>query len=386
MELTDGSAWQEAFREFLGPFGRFFKRSESRESAQQYIRGLLADVQRKNCWQLAEVMGEAHPDGMQYLLYGADWEADAVCRQLRKVVMAQMGYEPGIGVIDESGFVKKGQCSAGVKRQYCGRVGKIENCQVGVYLGYSAPSGHALIDRELYLPQDWCEDVGRRSKAKIPETVEFATKPQLAQRMLERAWTEGVAMQWVVGDSTYGNSPTLRQAIANTEHYYVLEIPKSAQVRVGTASPQPVERLVASLPETGWHRYALNLSEQGLRWSDWTALRVVSTTDTLGDQWLVVRRTVAEPPDTTYFLSNAPSQTALETLAQVGGARYHIEHLLEEAKGSAGLGQYEVRYWHSWYRHMTLALLAHTWLTLLRHADAQKKSTPAPLLASGKFG
>ena len=157
--------------------GRFFKRSESRESAQQYVRGLLADVQRKNCWQLAEVMGEAHPDGMQHLLYGADWEADAVCQQLRGVVVAHMRYSPGIGVIDESGFVKKGQCSAGVKRQHCGRVGKIENCQVVVYLGYIAPTDHALIDRELYLPQDWCNDPIRRAKAKIPAEVSFATKP-----------------------------------------------------------------------------------------------------------------------------------------------------------------------------------------------------------------
>lgn len=386
MELTNGTAWSESFRTFFAPFGGFFKRSESRESAQRYVRGLLAEVVRKNCWQLAEAMGEAHPDGMQYLLYGADWDADAVCKMLRAVIIEHLGYDPGIGVIDESGFVKKGECSAGVKRQYCGRVGKIENCQVGVYLGYIAPQGHALLDRELYLPQDWCDDALRRAKANIPEEIGFATKPQLAQRMLERAWAEGIPMQWVVGDSTYGNSPTLREAIASAGRSYVLEIPKSAQVQVGRQAPQTVESVVATLPETQWSRYALTLSEQGLRWSDWTALRVVSTTDTLGEQWLVVRRTVTEPPDTTYFLSNAPSHTPLETLAQVGGSRYHVEHLLKEAKGSTGLGQYEVRYWHSWYRHMTLSLMAHAWLTLLRQADAQKKSVTSPLLAPAKRG
>ncbi|MHB8630123.1 MAG: IS701 family transposase [Aggregatilineales bacterium] len=343
MELSKGQDWQGAFKAFFAPFGRFFKRSESRESAQRYMRGLLADVTRKNCWQLAEVMGETHPDGLQHLLYGADWDADAVCQQLRTMVIEQLGYEPGIGVIDESGFVKKGQCSVGVKRQYCGRVGKIENCQVGVYLGYVAPQGHALIDRELYLPQNWCADADRRARAKVPESVMFATKPQLAQRMLERSWAEGVPMQWVVGDSTYGNAPTLRQAIAASGRYYVLEIPKSAHVQVSTASAQTVESLVAAFPETAWQRYALSLSEQGVRWSDWAATRVVSTTDTVGEQWLVVRRTVTEPPDTTYFLSNAPAHTSLETLAQVGGSRYHVEHLLEEAKGSAGLAQYEVR-------------------------------------------
>jgi SRSO17 transposase len=284
-----------------------------------------------------------------------------------------MGYRPGIGVIDESGFVKQGQCSAGVKRQYCGRVGQIENCQVGVYLGDIAPTGHALIDRELYLPQDWCDDPVGRVKAKIPEDIQFATKPQLAQHMLERAWAEGLAMQSVVGDSTDGNSPTLREAIATTDHGYVLEIPQSAPVRVARPSAPTVESLVASVAADQWRRYALNLSEPGLGWSDWTARRVVSTSDTLGQQWLVVRRTVTEPPDTTYFLSNADSTTSLDLLAQVGGSPYPVEHLLEEAKGSAGLGQYQVRYWHSWYRHMTLALMVHTWLTLLRQADAQKK-------------
>jgi len=214
VEITSGDGWQGAFQEFFAPFGRFFKRSESRESAKQYVRGLLTEVQRKNCWQLAEVMGEAHPDGLQHLLYGADWDADAVCQQLRGMVAKQMGYRPGIGVIDESGFVKKGQWSAGVKRHYCGRVGKIENCQVGVYLGYIAPSGHALVDRELYLPRDSCDDPVRRTKAKIPADIAVATQPPLAQRMVERAWAEGLPMQWVVGDSTYGNVPTLREAIA----------------------------------------------------------------------------------------------------------------------------------------------------------------------------
>lgn len=386
MELSSGAAWQEAFETFWAPFGHFFKRSESRSSAKQYVRGLLADVTRKNCWQLAEAMGEAHPDGMEYLLYGADREENALCRQLRVVVKDEMGYEPGIGGVDESGFVKKGECSAGVKRQYCGRVGKIENCQVGVYLGYIAPGGHALIDRELYLPKDWCEDPVRRPKAKIPETVAFATKPHLALRMLERTWAEGLPMDWVVGDSTYGHAPTFREAIAATGRFYVLEIPKSASVQVGGTSARSVESVVATVPDRVWSRYALNLNEQGLRWSDWTALRVIAPTDTLGEQWLVIRRTVDQPPDTTYFLSNAPADTPLETLAQVGGARYHVEHLLEEAKGTAGLGQYEVRYWHSWYRHMTLALIAHTWLTVLRHADAQKKPRPAAFLAAVQSG
>jgi SRSO17 transposase len=285
-------------------------------------------------------------------------------------------------VIDESGFVKKGLCSAGVKRQYCGRVGKIENCQVGVYLGYIAPQGHALLDRELYVPQDWCEDATRRAKAKIPDKVTFQTKPQLALTMLQRAWAEGIPLQWVVGDSAYGNASLLREAIAAAGRYYVLEIPKAVRVRSVSGTLETAETFSATLPTTAWTCYALTLSEQGLRESDWTAQRVSTTTDDLGEQWLVIRRTRSSPPDVTYFLSNAPLETTLDTLAQVAGSRYHVEHLLEEAKGSAGLGQYEVRHWHSWYRHMTLALMAHSWLTLIRQADAKKKPLSPTLLVT----
>lgn len=255
---------------------------------------------------------------------------------------------------------------------------------MGVYLGCIAPQGHALLDRELYVPQDWCEDPLRRAKAKIPEAVTFQTKPQLALQMLTRAWAENMPLQWVVGDSTYGNASSLREAIAAAGRYYALEIPKSVRVRSLSGLVQTVDALSATLPASAWTSYALNLSEQGLRVSEWTAQRIVALTDNLGEQWLIVRRTHSEPPDLTYFLSNAPPETTLDTLAQVAGSRYHIEHLLEEAKGSAGLAHYEVRHWQSWYRHMTLALLAHTWLTLVRHDDAQKKSATPPILAAAQ--
>ena len=169
--------------------------------------------------------------------------------------------------------------------------------------------------------------------------------------------------------------------------YYVMEIPKTARIRTDSQSAwQTVEALTAAVPAAAWTRYALNLGEQGLRWYDWTAQRVASATDDLGQHWLLVRRSVNEPLDFTYGLSNAPRDTSLSVLAEVAGSRYHIEHLLEEAKGTAGLADYEVRSYPSWYRHMTLALMAHTWLTLLRQADAQKKRLPSALLVAVKFG
>lgn len=375
MDYEKAADWQQSFTDFFSHFEALFKRSESRQMAGDYMRGLLADVKRKNCWQLAETMGIADPQAMQRLLYEAKWEADEVCQKYRGLVASELGYKPGIGVIDESGFEKKGRQSAGVQRQWCGRLGKVENCQVGVFLGYVAPLGHAFLDRELYLPQSWCEDAERREKARIPSAVQFQTKPQLALRMLERVWAESIAMQWVVGDSVYGNSPDLRNAIHHSGRYYVMEIPSSNRVyRVGEDAAISVQALAESLATKDWDRMAFGLGEKGLQFYDWTAVRVTAPTDNIGEQWLVIRRSVGEKLEYTYALSNAPADTSLEDLVAVALARHPIEQLLQEAKSEAGLADYEVRYWHSWYRHITLALMAHTWLTLIRHRQREKKS------------
>ncbi len=375
MNYENAEDWQQSFTEFFSHFEKLFKRSESRQIASDYIRGLLADVKRKNCWQIAETMGLSNPQAMQRLLYEAKWEADEVCQKYRELVASELGYAPGIGVIDESGFEKKGQQSAGVQRQWCGRLGKVENCQVGVFLGYVAPLGHAFLDRELYLPQSWCEDLERREKARIPASVTFQTKPQLALRMLERAWSEGIAMQWVVGDSVYGNSPDLRNAIHHSGRYYVLEIPCTNRVyQAGNATAMSVQALAESFVTSDWERMAFGRGEKGLCFYDWAALRVSAPTDTIGEQWLLIRRSVGDKIETTYALSNTSADTPLEELVAVALARHPIEQLLQEAKSEAGLADYEVRYWHSWYRHITLALMAHTWLTLIRHKQREKKS------------
>jgi SRSO17 transposase len=220
MQLAQPSAIAASFDDFHAHFATCFQRSETRQRVRAYSRGLLATVKRKNCWQIAEVMGEGDPQGLQRLLYEALWEADEVCGRLRGVIRQRIGYMPGIGVLDESGFVKKGSQSVGVKRQYCGRVGKVENGQVGVFLGYVAPEAHALLDRELYLPREWCGDWSRRRAAHVPDGVVFHTKPQLAQIMLARAWAEGIEMQWVSADTTYGNSADLRDFIHQQRRCY----------------------------------------------------------------------------------------------------------------------------------------------------------------------
>ena len=231
MNLEIARNWSKLFDAFFAPFGDWLSRSESRASAQQYVRGLLSEVKRKNSWHLAEAVGLRDPHGLQRLLNEVPWDADKVCGQMRQRVIEQLGYEPGIGVIDESGFVKKGDQSAGVGRQYCGRVGKVDNCQVGVFLSYATPLGAAFLDRALYVPQHWFEDRERCRAAKIPDAVEFRTKPQIAQMMLEQAWCEGIPMQWVVADTLYGNSPHLRNAVHQAGRSYVMGIGSHHQIR-----------------------------------------------------------------------------------------------------------------------------------------------------------
>jgi SRSO17 transposase len=234
------------------------------------------------------------------------------------------------------------------------------------------------------LPKAWCDDAERRAEARIPEAVRFQTKPQLAQQMLARAWGEGIPMQWVVADSTYGNSPGLRNFIRDQHRSYVMEVPQTLHVRLAKAAPpQAVSELVSPLEAQQWRRLAFGFGEKGLNFYDWAAIRVTPTTDEVGEQWLLLRRSL-ENDEITYYLSNAPVSTPLEVLAEVASARWCIERLLEEAKGEAGLADYEVRHWQAWYRHITLSMVAHTWLTLVRHEE--RKKTVLAGMADGQFG
>jgi SRSO17 transposase len=374
VNLEKGSDWSKAFEAFFAAFGRYFPRSESRKSAQQYVRGLLGDVRRKNCWQLAEALGLKDPHALQRLLYEVPWDADAVCGQLRQRVVERLGYEPGIGVIDESGFSKKGHQSAGVGRQYCGRNGKVENCQVGVFLSYATPLGAAFLDRALYVPQAWFDNPERCRAAKLPETVAFQTKPQIAQALLEKAWAETIPLQWVVADTLYGNSPQLRNAIHHAGRYYVLGLGSQHHVHLAADQRIAVSDLIVSQTAGPWDGLCFQLSEKGPVWYEWRAWRIYLSNDAVGEQWLLVRRDPENRSDYRCFVSNAPVETKLIELAGVALTRHSIEQLIEEAKGETGLADYEVRHWPGWYRHITLSLLAHTFLKLIQHEQREKKS------------
>ena len=394
--------WSADFEDFQARFAPFFARSEPREAARRYLRGLLAPVQRKNCWQMAEAVGEKDPQQMQRLLYSARWDEDGVRDEMQRFVIEKFGNEEGIGVVDETGFLKKGSKSVGVKRQYTGTAGKVENCQVGVFLTYFTAGGRTFLDRRLYLPQEWCEDEGRRCEAQVPEEVSFKTKPELAVEMLEQAWAQGVPMAWVTGDEVYGDAPKVRDAVSGRGKRYVLAVSchtpvwrerppleepvvgamgrprRRPRLAEGAPAAERVAAVVASPGSESWQRLTVRGGEKGPRTYDWIRVRVVESRNKLPgpESWLLARRSIADPTDIAYYLCNAPQSTALQTMAEVAAARWSIETTIEEGKGETGLDEYEVRYWHSWHRHITLSMMAHAWLASLRQAEGEKPAGP----------
>ena len=394
MEILE--RWAESFAAFLALFADLFGRSEPREQMAKYVRALLATLIRKNGWQLAEVAGDACPDRMQRLLYRAHWDAETARDRLRGYVVAHLGDPEGIGIVDETGFLKKGTCSVGVKRQYSGTAGRTENCQIATFLAYATPRGQTLIDRRLYLPEEWCADAARRDTAQVPEDITFQTKPQQALAMLQAAWAAGVPMRWVTGDAIYGDAGFFRDGVHAAGRWYVLGVSATTPVwrerpavavppwsgigrrptRPRLREPAPAWRTVAeaaaTIPAGQWHRLAVQEGEKGPILYDWARLRVIERVDGLPGRtvWLLVRRSVTDPTDRKYFLSNAPTMVTLPALARVASTRFAVEQCFEEAKGEAGLDEYEVRRWQSWHRHITLTMMAHAWLTVMRAEDA----------------
>lgn len=403
MELNELSEWSDEFEVFHGRFASFFGRREAREQAVKYLHGLLSPVERKNGWQLAEAVGDKTPDAIQRLLFSTKWEADAVRDEHQRFVTEQFGDPNAIGVVDETGFLKKGTKSAGVQRQYSGTAGKRENCQLGVFLTYATPQGHTFLDRRLYLPESWSDDPQRCAEAKIPADIGFQTKPQQAVEMLRHAWSLGVPMRWVAGDEVYGEASYLRDVVAESGRWYVLAVRSYSAVWVerpqvavpewrGTGRKPTKERvvddtapvlipaLVASWPEHRWQRLEVAEGEKGPRIYEWACQRILENQDQLPgrDSWLLVRRSLTDPEDLAFYLSNAPAETDLLTLARVASTRYTVEQCFEEAKGETGLDEYEVRYWHSWHRHITLSMMAHAWLASVRLTHNQKKTGVIP--------
>ncbi|SRR5579871_322542 len=377
-ELSSLSQGWQALAELSERIGRHVRRAEVRRRLQRYLQGLLASVERKNGWQLAEALGESNAHGVQRLLAEADWDEEAVRDELRAYVLAHLGAEGAVLVVDETGFLKKGKKSAGVARQYSGTAGRRENCQIGVFLLYASPTGHAFLDRALYLPEEWTADRVRCREAGIPEEVAFATKGELARTMLARAFAAGVRAEWVVGDTVYGYDE-LRLWLEKQEQSYVVAVPETHPVWMA-GQQQPVGYLAALLPQDTWAVLSTGEGSKGARLYEWAWLRLPDQTAETSERvrWVLVRRSLSDPSKYAYYRAAGPAQTTLEDLVRVAGSRWRIEEGIEAAKGEVGLDHYEVRTWRAWYRYVTLALLAYAALVVLQDQarEAGKKVPP----------
>jgi len=356
-----------------------FRRGTAHGHACAYLRGLLGSAGRKNGWQLAEEGGYRQPRSIQRVLDRSVWDADAARDALRAYVAERLGEPGGVLVVDETGFLKQGRKSVGVKRQYSGTAGRIENCQIGVFLGYAGANGRAAIDRALYLPQEWCDDPERRAAAGVPPAVSFRTKPQLATAMLERALDAGVPATWVTADEVYGNDFAFRRALEERGQAYVVAVKRTQAVSTwppyGTIGQARADALAAALPAEAWRRLSCGDGAQGERVYDWAYLPLRPA---LRDGWLhalLVRRHPLKEDELAFYLVHLREGTALAEVARAAGSRWAIEDTFKLAKGQAGLDHYETRSWRGWHRHVTLALWA---LAVLSAEAARAKGGAAP--------
>lgn len=381
LDPLDVQVWSQYWVEIERRIGSVFARSETRSRAMAYLAGLLSPAERKNSWQLAEITGDPTPYGFQHLLGRANWDPDVLRDRLYTYVTDYLAAPDSVGVIDETGFLKKGSHSAGVARQYSGTAGRIENCQIGVVLAYATARGHTLLDRELYLPKVWTTDRIRCDAAGVPKTRAFATKPALAVQMLERTRGAGVSLAWVAGDSIYGDDRKLRGWLEQHRQAYVLAV--SGKEWVWKAHrQQSVKALLAELPSEGWARLSAGTGSKGPRWYDWVRVEVHAPVQAGWKRWLVARRSCSDPTAVTAYVAFAPAEKTLAEQVRVAGLRWTVEESIQTAKGEVGLDHYEVRSWTGWYRHLTLAMWAQAFLSVVRAERgapvAPKKGRPMP--------
>jgi len=343
-----------------------------------YLRGLLAEVERKNGWTLAEMVGEAGPQGMQRLLNFHAWDAEGVRDDVRATVVEVLAdAERGVLIADETGFVKKGTKSAGVARQYSGTAGRIENSQIGVFLAYASARGRALIDRELYLPKEWIADRDRCSAAGIPDGVGFATKPELAQLMLERALAASIPFAWFTADEAYGQVGRLRLWLEEHDIAHVLAVPKSQMVISMDLRQRRAHSVIADAAPTSWQRLSCGDGAHGQRIYDWAVVDIRPLRRREAGHWLLARRSVNDPTEISYYICFGPAETDLRELVRVAGSRWAIEESFQTAKNETGLDHYQVRRYEAWYRHITLSMAAAAFLVITRETAKKGDLHPA---------
>src|SRR5690349_7253442 len=387
--MTGGSVeatlelWASSLRTVKERIRPVFRQDRTAAAAGLFLDALLGPERRKTGWMRAEAAGDPGPWRQQALLDRSRWEADALRDLVRDYALETLAEPEAVLVIDETGFLKQGQASCGVARQYTGSAGKITNCQIGVFAAYVSDKGHAFIDRSLYLPRAWAEDPARRASAHIPQQIAFATKPHLACAMIKRAIAAGVRFAWVVGDSIYGVSEVER-ALRRAGKGYVLGVAATSQFNSWGAEP-PVAGTAAEIANTldpsAWQRLSAGAGAKGERLFDWAYLEladldVAEYNQSLSGLWtrgLLIRRNTADG-DLAFFTTWCPAGTAMETLVAVPGRRWAIEDGFETAKNELGLDHNETRSWHGWHRHVSLVMLAFAMLAAIRC----KANTAAP--------
>jgi SRSO17 transposase len=379
LDLLDVQVWNVYWAQVERRIGSLFARSDARERAMAYLAGLLSPAERKNSWQLAEICGDPNPYGFQHLLGRADWDPDALRDKLHTYVTDYLADRDAVGVIDETGFLKKGTHSAGVARQYSGTAGRIENCQIGVFLAYASCHGHTLLDRELYLPKEWTDNRQRCRKAGIPDERAFATKPELARQMMERTFAAGVHLAFLTGDSVYGDDRRLRGWLEERKQAYVLAVSGKEYVWINHEQRQ-IKTILAELPLFGWETLSAGAGSKGPRTYDWLRLELSAPPQQGWKRWLLIRRSISDPDEVTGYIAFARAPTTMIELVRVAGTRWTVEESIQCAKGEVGLDHYEVRSFAGWYRHITLAMWASAFLSVIREETgaeaAPKKGLP----------
>ena len=368
--------------QFLERYVPLFGREATQDHARRFVQGLLLGADRRSVENIAEAIDGCVVRSLQKFIAQSPWSDDQLLEQLQEHVVEDFGEPDATLNVDETGFPKKGTKSVGVKRQYAGCLGRTDNCQIGVFVNYRSTKGHTLIDRRLFVPEEWAADTRRRAEAGVPEAVVFRTKPQLALEMVQQALARNVPFSWVTGDSVYGDSPTFVQGVRGLGKWYVVDTSADARVwltepvviaagtkgargrattrpRV-TTKPERVDAVIARLPATAWRRVVVAEGSQGPRIFEYASLWVWFSEEGLpsGRERLLVRRSVDQQAEVKCHRSNASEEISLEKLAQVRGCHWSVEQSFQAAKGECGLDEYETRGWVGWHHHTALSLLA----------------------------
>ena len=384
---------------FLTRYAPLFGRDEAQDHAHRFVQGLLLGADRRSVENIAEAIDGCVVRSLQKFIAQSPWSDDRLVEQLQEHVVEDIGEPDAALNVDETGFPKKGTKSVGVKRQYAGCLGRTDNCQVGVFVNYRSTKGHTLIDRRLFLPEEWAADAERRVEAGVPEAVVFRTKPQLALEMVQQAIARNVPFCWVTGDSVYGDSPSFVQGVRGLGKWYVVDTSADARVWLtepavipaGTkgargrpttrpraaTKPERVDAVIARLPATAWRRVVVAEGSQGPRLFEYASLWVWFSEEGLpsGRERLLVRRSLGQQAEVKCHRSNAPAEITLEKLAQVRGAHWSVEQSFQAAKGQCGLDEYETRGWIGWHHHTALSVLA-LWFLGRQNCRLGEKTAP----------